>query len=384
MEALVVSDYALGLSTQRIASMRGLKQSTVFAILKRLGVQTRSRQDYRVHSFNETYFETIDSHEKACILGFLYADGCIYHRRAEYVMAIGLSVVDRAHLEWIAKCMKFTGPITNRGPASPLAKIASGPSVRIDISSKKLFYDLCNLGLHQRKSLTLRFPTNTQVPDEFVNSFLLGYFEGDGWIYEHSGRQDVGIGIISTFEFTASVQALLRDRLGINVMLSQRMYEKNVRTLRIAGARQAISFLEWIYRDCPHRMPRKHEIFARFRARYDAEDRFIETDEWRAAKAKKVSDASRNMTDEQRAHRRERIMAKCRRYQRPFSLKAPDGTIYHVNLKAPFAREMNMDVAGISLVANGHRPTCNGGWTKPTDDEVAGARAAGTLIEKSY
>ena len=31
---------------------------------------------YKIYQMNENYFSKINSHEKAYILGFIYADGC--------------------------------------------------------------------------------------------------------------------------------------------------------------------------------------------------------------------------------------------------------------------------------------------------------------------
>lgn len=36
------------------------------------------------YTVNENYFQSLDSPEKAYILGFLYADGCNYIRHSNY------------------------------------------------------------------------------------------------------------------------------------------------------------------------------------------------------------------------------------------------------------------------------------------------------------
>lgn len=44
-----------------------------------------------------------------------------------------------------------------------------------------MFYDLCNLGCIPQKSLTLTFPTC--LPENLMASFILGYFDGDGCVW---------------------------------------------------------------------------------------------------------------------------------------------------------------------------------------------------------
>ena len=41
--------------------------------------------------------------------------------------------------------------------------------------------DIEKLGVVKNKSLVLQFPTEEIVPDEFMSSFVLGYFDGCIW-----------------------------------------------------------------------------------------------------------------------------------------------------------------------------------------------------------
>ena len=45
-----------------------------------------------------------------------------------------------------------------------------------------MYEDLIKLGCVPNKSLTVKFPTEEQVPKEFLSSFILGLIDGDGSI----------------------------------------------------------------------------------------------------------------------------------------------------------------------------------------------------------
>ena len=52
--------------------------TTLKRILEMNNIKLKSfRESKRLYPFNESYFETIDSKDKAYFLGFLFADGCV-------------------------------------------------------------------------------------------------------------------------------------------------------------------------------------------------------------------------------------------------------------------------------------------------------------------
>lgn len=51
---------------------------------------------------------------------------------------------------------------------------------QVDITSEKMFNDLCTLGCVPNKSLILKFP---KIKEDFVPDFIRGYFDGDGSVW---------------------------------------------------------------------------------------------------------------------------------------------------------------------------------------------------------
>lgn len=52
-----------------------------------------------------------------------------------------------------------------------------------------MYDDLIKLGCVEHKTFLIKFPTIEQVPFEFLNSFILGYQDGDGSIIIGSPRK---------------------------------------------------------------------------------------------------------------------------------------------------------------------------------------------------
>ena len=133
----------------------------------------------RKHDFNQTFFEKIDTEEKAYVLGFIYADGCNNRHPSTGELSIGQNEQDIDILIKIKKAMKSTYPIS---------KGKSG-KWRFYVYAKKIKTDLINVGVVHDKSLVLEFPTF--ISDDLMPHFIRGYFDGDGSIWEGKRKKMV-------------------------------------------------------------------------------------------------------------------------------------------------------------------------------------------------
>lgn len=130
----------------------------------------------RKYKLNVNYFNKIDTHEKAYVLGFLYADGS--NRGDGVTFTQDVERIDI--LENIKKALNSEAPIREICPGHYIFEVFS------DIMVK----DIEGLGVVRNKSLILQFPTQAQVPEEFMSSFILGYFDGDGCIWNGKKKEN--------------------------------------------------------------------------------------------------------------------------------------------------------------------------------------------------
>lgn len=171
----IIDRYEAGEDAVAIGKSYNVSQPFIHNLLKVNGIKMRPHSEWSKYKLNRDYFEKIDSHEKAQILGFLYADGCIAENRDSYKLQIVLHEKDVEYLKHIKKCLGYTGPIRR-------FKARVAHHVVLVIHSKKMGEDLIKLGVFPRKTFKVRFPTEDIVPKEFLSSFVLGFFEGDGSI----------------------------------------------------------------------------------------------------------------------------------------------------------------------------------------------------------
>ena len=247
-----------GLSITKIAKKLNCSRTKVYLSLKRNKIPRRSvSESSRIYKFNESYFDVIDSHDQAQSLGFIAADGCIIDIPWSKIFAITLSAVDETYLDDIRCRIGWPNKIK-----SYMAKTIGGiirPYVSLKIGSVKFCTALEALGITPRKSFTHEFPTEDQVPAEFLNSYILGYFEGDGCIYivkskDHGQRIDAGVNICVSHIFAEGFKNNIEKILGITVKIKRR---GKISAIIIDGNKQIEVFLRWIYKDCKSVMERK-------------------------------------------------------------------------------------------------------------------------------
>ena len=204
----------------------------------------------RVNNFNDDYFETIDTEDKAYFLGLLFADGNVY--AARHRVQITLVNEDAYILQAFATAIGYTGKMyIDREKYSKLI-----------LPSKKMCADLTKLGCTPNKSLTLQFPT--EVPDELMHHFIRGYFDGDGHISKDKKLKKpyYHINITSSLFFMETLKKILLENSIETGKLHKRYKDRehSAYTTYLPN-KSAKKFVEYIYKDATLFLTRKHNIY---------------------------------------------------------------------------------------------------------------------------
>ena len=192
----IIKEYLKGKTLTEVGSKFGIHFSYISQILQRNNIKTRSLSESHItKKCDQSFWERIDCEAKAYFLGFLYADGAITHNSFK----LTLQNKDRYMV------LKFKKVLQSNHKT-----IEDRDNLRFGISNQKMYKDLLNLGCSERKSLTLRFPTEAQVPLKYLHHFIRGYFDGDGCV-KYSIDKKYGyifwhMEFISTFHFNQGVQ----------------------------------------------------------------------------------------------------------------------------------------------------------------------------------
>lgn len=254
----IVNLYQTGkYSCAELGRMYKVKGSSIISILTRRGIKIN--KDYgghkhkRKYQLNENYFDIIDNEHKAYWLGFLYADG--YHHELRYLIRLSLQETDGYILDSFANDLESTKPLYIEKPS----KKGKQNSKIIAITSKHMSCKIKELGIHQNKSFTIKFPTNKQVPDHLIHHFIRGYLDGDGWI-SISKSQTYRLGFVGSKDFISQLCLLLSQYFPhVHIHITHRMNNSNKEIL-ILGVNQLQAILDiadWIYKDATIYLDRK-------------------------------------------------------------------------------------------------------------------------------
>lgn len=203
---LIVSLYKECGSVKEVSNITGFKIDT---INKYLGDNKEKYYKHYVYeqkySYEKTLFDVIDTEEKAYWLGFIYADGCVCdYKGYPCKLTIGLKYDDYNHL------IKFADFI---GAEHTMVKLSKEKDrCDITISNRHICESLIKLGVIPRKSLTLNFPNETQVPRNLLRHFIRGYFDGDGTIYQRSNGR-YAFGFVGTPDMIENIVQYLQENV---------------------------------------------------------------------------------------------------------------------------------------------------------------------------
>lgn len=203
----------------------------------------------RKYSFNENYFNNIDTEEKAYWLGFISADGCVYGKKNtnSKILEIGLALTDINHLE------KFRTSINSNHRI-----IEKKNGCKISIVSRKLYDDLNLLGVTERKSKTLTSPSEELIPETLIHHYIRGYFDGDGGFTTHDNNQTFALNFCGTpYICKFILKKLEMEKINLE-------FKKGVEgfaQVRIKGNLQALEIANKIYKNATIFLDRKYRQY---------------------------------------------------------------------------------------------------------------------------
>ena len=208
--------------------------------------------EYRLHKINKTYFQTIDSEDKAYFLGFIYADGYVTkdalywtsHKQDRHILEIFCH-----YIETDKDCIKTIDE----------------KYLRVVITSKEFASCLQKQGAVQAKTLILTPPS---IPKNLIPHFIRGYFDGDGSIYYDKNTKSYRVNFLGT----ESMLFWIKDFFQVKTKI--RPYKK-IAKFDFSGNRQVFQKLSMIYNNSSEelRLKRKYEKFLSCKEKYEYQEK---------------------------------------------------------------------------------------------------------------
>lgn len=226
------------------------KWQSICVQANRLGIV---RQD--VYSKSILDFTTIDTEEKAYILGFLAADGCILtpkQCKGCYVLSIDLSIRDLKLLEDIRDIIYPNGKV----------RVVEKQQMAIfSLGDKVLCKQLISHGIVPRKTFVVEVPK--KLPKSLLRHWVRGYFDGDGSVS------------VSVSQKHRVISAEINGQPSVLDYIDTEFKRKHQHTCKLGwtgtcyrysyGGKTALAFLEWIYAGSIIRLERKINKYIEFK-----------------------------------------------------------------------------------------------------------------------
>ena len=246
------------LSSDKIASLLTINRKTVYKILRKNNIKSRTLSEAAMkYTCNDSFFNVINTEEKAYWLGALYADGNV-SKKASTSGQIFLTAKDK---EWVEKFMRDIN--SSNKPRSEYHTKFKSTIWKAQITSSQMYNDLVNLGC---------IPVKSHISKDLIHHFIRGYFDGDGTvgIYKNLGSHDWKI---LKSGFCSGSQKFLEDILQILPTKNKNITYKGVYVVQLS-LKDSIILYNYMYQNSTVYLQRKKDKFDTYLKDYIPRKRF--------------------------------------------------------------------------------------------------------------
>lgn len=231
-------------------------------VFKQQGYKTN--KVLRIESLNHTYFDIIDTYEKAYLLGYFVADGNLGYRGKSKSKTISFSCTkdDTELLEFVKLNLTSDSDIhiSDKTYQIKNTNYVSKPMTYFSIISANIFDRLTFLGYGCNK--TYKELPSPNLTNELMWKFLLGLFDGDGSICYGipKGRKHYNY----SFSITSNSKQFLkhlRNFLKQNNILTYIQKDHNSWKLITCSKKQILKIRDQFYKDINFGLKRKYDKF---------------------------------------------------------------------------------------------------------------------------
>jgi hypothetical protein len=205
---------------------------------------------------NSSYFDAIDTEEKAYILGLFYTDGNV----ASKGNRVCLGMNDKDVVEFVKKSLEATHPIHVINDIR-----TRNLHYRLNICNEALHTSLIKLGCIPSKSQTIEFPHPNIVPRHLLRSFVLGCFDGDGAIFSSDNRNFTWH-FIGTKSMCDGIASHIKENLDVDVNVKPVRKSAFLYQMRCWKRDSIFKILSHLYHTSAFKMDRKFITFAKIKA----------------------------------------------------------------------------------------------------------------------
>lgn len=253
----ICSSYTSGEKVETISRRHHIDNAKTRSILREHGIYVVKQNDIRKYTLDETYFDKIDTANKAYILGLLYSDG--NNRVDNHCIRISLQEGDVDILKKIQLELNSNAPLVFKDNLNIIS--SDGLSRRsqycLTVCSKYMSDRLVELGVVPNKSLIVTYPN--LIKDEFVKDFIRGYLDGDGSI---SNLKQAKVSFTGCYDLFVGFDEAIYSHLGFRGHFYHcKNKAPSTYSYVFYGEYNTRKLLKWLYDGADLFMQRKYNIF---------------------------------------------------------------------------------------------------------------------------
>jgi intein-encoded DNA endonuclease-like protein len=253
------------LSGQKIASTLQINVKTVFAILKRNNIKSRTLSESAMkYTCQDDFFNVINTEKKAYWLGVLFADGSITKKASKS----GQIIFSSKDKEWVE--LFLLDVKSSNSPNCEYQKVYKKYIWKAQITSAQMYNDLNSLGCTPTKTKTIRMPI---INDKLIHHFIRGYFDGDGTVGVYKNLKNSDWKILKS-GFCSGSQEFIIDLLKILPVKNKTIKQSNECYITQHSLNDTLSLFEYMYKDYITCLERKRQVFINYLDTYKPRKRF--------------------------------------------------------------------------------------------------------------
>jgi intein/homing endonuclease len=228
-----------GLNHSKIAKHLNIPEKVFSEMVRYFNIKTVSKKSTK--KVNHNYFKQINNENKAYILGFLIADGCVsiepkkrnnviysYSKRIIFVNSID----DLESISFIKNEISPESKISNSH--NKKGALNRKPQLSLKINSSEIVDDLIKMNINPRKTQDVNFKFDFNfIKKECIRHFIRGFFDGDGWISINQNRYYILGFVFTSFDFANQIKNIIEKELNIKGSIQE--YQcKNMKTYNLS------------------------------------------------------------------------------------------------------------------------------------------------------
>lgn len=264
-QQIVINLVNEGKTVSEIAKLLNKNMSSVSSVVKRFNLTPKKAYE---NTIKDDFFDVIDTEEKAYLLGFFIADGCINKStsRCKGRFSINQSEDDKEIVEAFKEYLQVPSKIQLINNQSGVKHRKTQWRIRwTSVHMMETMETIYNIHPHKTTDIEFEFPIKL-IPKNLQGHFVRGFIDGDGYMGNNGEINNFSVSIVGVSEkFLTMIGDLISNTTG----MTYNLYKSKGKTVDYISLRwfsegknkleKITKLKDYLYKDATIYLSRKKE-----------------------------------------------------------------------------------------------------------------------------